>query len=44
MEKFEITCKEINLKKEINVVDRRQSSHPEYNDWNNFRINFIICS
>ena len=34
---FEITCKEINLNKKINIVERRQSSHPEYNDWNNFQ-------
>jgi len=34
---FEIVCKEVNLKKKINIVDRRQSNHPEYNDWNNFQ-------
>ncbi|MCX6169742.1 MAG: class I SAM-dependent methyltransferase [Ignavibacteriales bacterium] len=35
---FEIACKEINLKKKINVIDRRNTDHPEFNDWNNFRI------
>lgn len=34
---FEIVCKEINLKKKINIVEHRQSNHPEYNDWNNFQ-------
>lgn len=35
--KFDIVCDEINLNKKINIADRRQSSHPEYNNWDNFQ-------
>ncbi len=34
---FDIICKEINLNKKINIIDHRQSNHPEFNDWNNFQ-------
>ncbi len=37
VKEFEISCNEINLNRKINVADRRQSSHPEYNDWDHFQ-------
>ncbi len=36
-QEYAIICKEINLNKKINIADRRQSSHPEFNDWANFQ-------
>lgn len=36
-EEFEISCPEIKLKKNFKIMDLRQDTHPEYNNWENFQ-------